>query len=102
MSWFYRNNAIRAAELNTQAYMVWHRRSKDPLNRLQVVLAEPDLSDSPFVVIRGDGTASAPIKRVKEVQRYIRRFYDNLLYNGNGAPDDIFMDSMQTVTKKKT
>lgn len=100
MSWFYRNNAIRAQELNTMAYMTWQRRSKDPQNRLEVRLAYPDNPDSSFVIWR-DGIPSHPYKRTKEVQRYIRRFYDNLLYNDGGAPNDIFLDSMNTVTKKK-
>lgn len=100
MSWFYRNNAIRAEELNTMAYMTWQRRSKDPQNRLEVRLVNPNNPDGAFIVLRDGLPASAPIKRSKEVQRYIRRFYDNLLYNGNGAPDDIFLDSMKSVTKK--
>ena len=101
MSWFYRNNQIRAAELNTMAYLTWHRRSKNVFNKLEVRLAYPDNPDSAFVVVRGDGTRSQPIKRVKEVQKYIRRFYDNILYNDSDAPNDIFLDSMNSVTKKK-
>lgn len=99
MSWFYRNNAFRAAELNTMAFLTWQRRSKDPQHKLVVCLAYPDNPDSAFVVWR-DGAPSHPIKRSKEVQKYIRRYYDNLLYNGSGAPDDVFLDSMKSVTKK--
>ena len=102
MSWFYRNNAIRAAELNTMAYLTWQRRSKNIFNKLEVHLANPNDPDSPFIVLRGDGTRSQPIKRAKEVDRYISRFYNNILYNDSDAPNDIFLDSMNSVTKKKS
>ena len=100
MSWFYRNNELRAAELNTMAAMIWQRRSKDPQHKLEVRLAYPDNPDSAFVIWRDGAPAHHPIKRTKEVQKYIQRYYDNLLYNGSGAPDDVFLDSMKSVTKK--
>ena len=80
MSWFYRDNKIRAAELNTMAYLIWNRRSKDIFNKLEVRLANPNDRKSPFIVLRGDGTRSEPIKRTKQVQKYIRRFYNDILY----------------------
>lgn len=79
MSWFYRNNAIRAAELNTMAYMIWNRRSTDLQNKLEVRLENPDDRNSLFIVIC-DGKPSKPMRNRKQVQKYIRRFYDNLLH----------------------
>lgn len=100
MSWFYRNHATRAIELDTIAYMVWERRSKDPQNQLKVQLADPRDKRSPYIVLC-QGKASAPMKTPKQVQQYIRQFYDNLLYNGSNAPNDVFLDSMNNVTAGK-
>ena len=74
MSWFYRNNAIRAAELNTMAYMIWRRRSTDIANKLEVRLEDPENQNSLFIVMR-NGRPSKPMRNRKEVQRYIQDFY---------------------------
>jgi hypothetical protein len=100
MSWFKRDNQMRAAELDMMAYMTWQRRSKDRWHQVRVRLADPTDRHSAYVVVHPDKT-SPPMKKTKEVQKYIRRFFDNLLYNGNDAPDDIFLDSMKSVTAKK-
>ena len=97
MSWFYRSNAVRAVELNTIAYMVWQRRSKNPWTRLEVQLADPQDKRSPYIVLC-QGHASQPMK-ANQVQKYIRDFYDNLSCNGSNAPNDVFLDSMNNVTQ---
>lgn len=100
MPWFYRNNAIRASELNTIAYMLWKRRSTDPDNLLEVRLVDPQDKRSAFVVMR-QNKASQPIHRPQQVQRYIRKFYTDLLYSDGNAPNDVFLDSMNNVTAKQ-
>lgn len=75
MSWFYRNNEIRAAELNTMAHMTWQRQSQDPQNRLEVRLVNPNNPHGAFIVLCDGLPASGPIKRTTEVQKFIRKFF---------------------------
>jgi hypothetical protein len=95
MTWFRRNKSTRALELNTKAFLVWQRRSKDERHRLTV-----GLKDGEYIVYREGKAAAPPMYTTREVEAFIRRYFDNLLYNGSGAPDDVFLDSMQSVTRK--
>lgn len=81
------------------AYILWQRRSRNPENLLKIVVSDPQDKRSSFVAIRQD-KPSPPMKTPKQVQRYIRNFYDNLLYSESNAPNDVFLDSMNSVTRK--
>lgn len=83
------------------AYLLWQRRSRNPENLLKVALADPQDNRSSFVVIR-QGKASPPMKTPSQVQRYIRNFYEALLYSDGNAPNDVFLDSMNSVTKRRS
>lgn len=82
------------------ASMLWRRRSRNEADRLEVCLADPENDKSPFVVLH-QGRFSDSMRKTSEVQKYIRNFYENLLYNGSDAPDDVFVDSLKSVAANK-
>jgi hypothetical protein len=101
MWWFLRTRKSRAEELDGIAQIMWNRRSKNYHNRLEVRLLDPNDKRSPFVILCKGKQISGLMITNRQVEKFIEGYYDNLLYNGNDAPNDIFLDSMNAVTKKK-
>jgi hypothetical protein len=94
-----RNNQTQSRKLNMMAWVIWDRRSKDTRHQLAV---EPVGRSWYTIYYKATGQpATVPMKSPREVRRFIRSYFENLLYNGSGAPDDIFLDSMKSITQKE-
>lgn len=102
MVWWQGNNQFRAAELSEMARMKCERITRSRWDLLTVSLENPDDKRSAFVVTReGYPNYRRVFVKSKDVQKHIYHFYENLSFNGSGAPNDIFLDSMNQVTKKQ-
>lgn len=102
MAWWPGNNKVRAAELEQMARMRCERTSRSRWDLLHVALENPDDRHSRFVITReGHPTYRRIFDKSKEAQKHIYQFYENLSFNGSGAPNDIFLDSMNQVTEKR-
>jgi hypothetical protein len=99
MVWWPGNNKVRAAELQEMARMRCERLTRSRWDLLKIELETPDDLHSRFVVTReGHPIERYVFSKSKDVQKYIHRFYVNLLYNGSGAPNDVFLDSLNKTT----
>lgn len=102
MVWWPGNRKVRAAELQEMARMRCERTSRSRWDLLQVTLENPDDPRSNFVIEReGHPKSRRTFTKSKDAQKYVYKFYENLSFNGAGAPNDIFLDSMNKVTEKK-
>ena len=88
----------RAAVLANISYLKWKRVSRSRFDQLNVSLSE---DCSTFYVDReGHPGSRKEFPTAREAEDYMMRYYNRVLTEGSGAPDDIFMDSMKSVTGK--
>lgn len=93
-----RTNVERAADLDQMAAILHKRSSTNPFDQLHVShmggLFRVEREGQPEV-------AAKQFSVYREAADYIRRFYRSVLLDGSGAPDDIFLDSLSLITKKR-
>lgn len=103
MAWFQGNNIVRAAELAQMARMKCERTSRSRWDLLNVEVETPGDPRSPIVITReGRPNDRRTFAKSKDAQKYVQRFYDNLRFNGSGAPNDIFLDSLEKTTSRES
>jgi len=90
----------RAEHLQQIADILHRRSSKSQFDRLVVCHCE---SAGKFCVERyRDAAPAHKFDTYGQAMNFIRKFYRNLLIEGTSdAPNDIFLDSLASVTKKK-
>lgn len=96
-----RTPAERAQHLQTIADILHRRSSMSDFDRLIVCHCEPA---GKFCIERYRDTNPAhKFDTYRAAMDYIRKFYRNLLIEGDAdAPNDIFLDALKAVTKKKS
>lgn len=94
MAWPWHNPAIRCAELNLMSESMWRKRSRSPFD--QVTISH---LDGQYVATRHGNPKEYRFEKYRACEKWVLAFYDGLLY-GSGAPDDIFLDSLNSVSKK--
>jgi hypothetical protein len=90
----------RVVELHRLSEQVHKRVSTSPFDMLCVSLV-PGEAGLIRVIRYGHKNSDKTFKTPREAEIYIHRFYNNILDNGSGAPNDLFVDSLQSVTTKK-
>jgi hypothetical protein len=99
MRFWLNNHHVRATELNQMAWIQWKRTSKSRFDQLRITLETPEHKRSRFVVTReGHPAFRQVLAKPRHVQKYIQAFYTNLSINGSGAPNDVFLDSLNKAT----
>ena len=89
----------RAADLQQIADSRWRKQSRNRFDQLQIHVHQVKGQDPTGFVI---GRAGHPgtmkhCPTAKDAEQYISRFYQGLR-NGSGAPNDVFLDSLDKAT----
>jgi hypothetical protein len=90
-----RSNTERAQDLQWIADAKWQRQSTNQFDRLKVYFFAQQ-----FTVERtGHPSLTRSFDSYRAAETYVRKFFASLV-DGSGAPDDLFIDALESATKR--